>query len=147
MPAAKLCSSLPWPAQVMIDVKKGKTVEFLFSQASQYTFSQPLTQYEADARYEADASLRRAERTLRGLVLTSAASHHLFDDGAVLYAQRPREPSDSAHDFIRPDGTITPWNQMTPEQQEGYNTWMIFNLADLQERISGGVNSGIEKYR
>jgi hypothetical protein len=36
---------------------------------------------------------------------------------------------------------------MTPEQQEGYNTWMIFNLADLQERVSGGVNSGIEKYR
>jgi hypothetical protein len=130
-----------------VPVPGGKAVEFLFSQARQHVVSQPPTQHETDARHEAYANLHLAEHTLRGLVLTAAAAHNLFDDGAALYAERPPPPYDSAHDFIRPDGTITPWDQMTPEQQEGYDTWMISNLADLQERISGGVNSGIEKYR
>jgi hypothetical protein len=31
--------------------------------------------------------------------------------------------------------------------RDGYTTWMMSRLADLQDRISVGGNEGVEKYR
>jgi hypothetical protein len=129
-----------------VPVPGGKAVEFLFSQAHEHVFSQPLTHHEADQRLDANYTVRLTGRALRDLAVTSAAAHHLLDDGASLAGYRPTELPGGNTYFLRPDGTITPWAQMTIHQQDAYDSWLRSNFLPEQSQISDGIDDGIPKY-
>jgi hypothetical protein len=136
--AAAATSTIPVPG--------GTAIEFLFSQARDHAFSQPLSHHEADKRLDANYNIRLTEHLVRDLAVTSAANHHLLDTGAALANYHPDQPTDSAHDFQRPDGTILPRDQMTLHQQDAYSEWLRSYFMGQQNDISLNIRKGIEGY-
>jgi hypothetical protein len=136
--AAAATSTIPVPG--------GTAIEFLFSQARDHAFNQPLSHHEADERLDANYNIHLTKRTVRDLAVTSAANHHLFDDGAALEIYRPGETQSSNHDFLHSDGTIIPWTDMTLHQQDSYDSWLLSNFLDEQDKISNGMDDGMKRY-
>ncbi|MGL5857615.1 MAG: DUF6571 family protein [Angustibacter sp.] len=128
-----------------IPVPGGKAVELLFSTASGTIFGGDYTDYEGQARVEANRTQLAGEITMEDLVAATAAAHHLFDTDAALEASAPNVPPDSPGYFLRPDGTLIPWTQMTELQQQEYQVWLGSGpLQDEQTRISSNIDNAIE---
>jgi hypothetical protein len=136
--AAAATSTIPIPG--------GTAIEFLFSQARDHAFSQPLSHHEADERLDANYNLHLTDRMVRDIAVTSATNNHLLDDGAALEIYRLGEIRGSNHDFLHPDGTIVPWSQMTLHQQDSYDAWLQSNFLDEQDEASLNIRKGVKEY-
>ncbi|WP_054953329.1 hypothetical protein [Flaviflexus massiliensis] len=95
------------------------------------------TNNEENAQDARGVGLENIERQLRdmsnanGIIAGNEALENALTPEELAALEQQREEVRSNQIFVNPDGTITQWGQMTPEEQQAYNLWVNdYRLGD-----------------